>query len=83
MEGWQSGLMRRTRNAVGEKSPHRFKSCTLRFARDESHPPRPSNLSSELVELSHLALATTKAMILSAPYLRSVRAASLIVAPLV
>ncbi len=46
-------------------------------------PPRPSNLSSELVELSHLALATTKAMILSAPYLRSVRAASLIVAPLV
>ena len=31
VEGWQSGLMRRTRNAVGEKSPHRFKSCTLRF----------------------------------------------------
>ena len=31
VEGWQSGLTRRTRNAVGEKSPHRFKSCTLRF----------------------------------------------------
>ncbi len=30
MEGWQSGLTRRTRNAVGEKSPHRFESCTLR-----------------------------------------------------
>ena len=33
-EGWQSGLTRRTRNAVGEKSPHRFESCTLR---DEYH----------------------------------------------
>ncbi len=29
-EGWQSGLMRRTRNAVGKKFPHKFKSCTLR-----------------------------------------------------
>ena len=32
--GWQSGLMRRTRNAVGEKSPRRFKSSTHRLARD-------------------------------------------------
>ncbi|KKR55659.1 MAG: Trypsin-like protein PDZ domain serine protease [Candidatus Curtissbacteria bacterium GW2011_GWA1_40_24] len=30
MEGSHSGLVRRTRNALGEKSPHRFKSCTLR-----------------------------------------------------
>ena len=29
-EGWQSGLTRRTRNAVGEKSPRRFESSTLR-----------------------------------------------------
>lgn len=29
-EGWQSGLTRRTRNAVGEKSPQRFESSTLR-----------------------------------------------------
>jgi hypothetical protein len=30
LEGWQSGLMRRTRNAVGAKTPQRFKSSTLR-----------------------------------------------------
>ena len=29
-EGWQSGLTRRTRNAVGEQSPQRFESSTLR-----------------------------------------------------
>ncbi len=30
-EGSHSGLVRRTRNAVGEKSPQRFKSSTLRI----------------------------------------------------
>ena len=33
-EGWLSGLKRWFRKPVGEKSPHRFKSCTLRFERD-------------------------------------------------
>lgn len=31
MEGWLSGLRRRFRKPVGEKSSHRFKSCTLRM----------------------------------------------------
>lgn len=34
MEAWQSGLTRRTRNAVGEKSPRRFKSSRLRLRHD-------------------------------------------------
>ena len=34
--GWQSGLTRRTRNAVGEKSPHRFESCTLRSLQEQN-----------------------------------------------
>ena len=37
-EGWQSGLTRRTRNAVGEKSPHRFESCTLRSQTKRTAP---------------------------------------------
>ena len=44
VEGWLSGLRRRTRNAVGEKSPHRFKSCTLRQGSDPTgHHPKGEN----------------------------------------
>ena len=41
-EGSHSGLVRRTRNAVGEKSPQRFKSSTLR----------------SMVRLKHILIAT-------------------------
>lgn len=35
LEAWQSGLSRRTRNAVGEQSPRRFESSRFRINQEE------------------------------------------------
>ena len=58
LEGWQSGLMRWFRKPVGEKSPHRFKSCTLRLRFAEARESEGELRQSYGVTKS--ALATTK-----------------------
>src|SRR3989344_1595678 len=68
--------MRRTRNAVGEKSPHRFKSCTLRIFNTETLSLASDGVSCESLNWHAGRLLNSEIGSHSAPAITGILAAS-------